>query len=146
MSYPVSGMVRDYKPHEYVSGHAIIPHGMAVALNAPGVFRFTGPACPDRHLRAAAALGVDVSGVKSEDAGDVVADCVVGHLQGLGMPHGLAAVGYTSNDIPALVQGTLPQNRVNKLSPREFSENDIGSYRVPANRAARRSPLPALLL
>ena len=34
------------------------------------------------------------------------------------MPNGLAAVGYGPEHIPALVQGTLPQHRVTKLSPR----------------------------
>ncbi len=125
MSYPVSGMVRDYKPDGYVGNTPIVPHGMAVALNAPGVFRFTGPACPGRHLRAAAALGVDVSGVTEDDAGDVLADCVTRCLQELDMPNGLAAVGYTSEDIPALVEGTLPQHRVTKLSPREFTEDEL---------------------
>jgi hydroxyacid-oxoacid transhydrogenase len=44
MSYPVSGMVRDYVPEGYPPGHPLVPHGMAVVLNAPAVFRFTAPA------------------------------------------------------------------------------------------------------
>ena len=125
MSYPVSGMVRDYKPEGYNVDYPIIPHGMAVVLNAPAVFRFTAPACPERHLAAAEALGVDVSNACPDDAGKTVSDCVIGFMQQLGIPNGLSAVGYTTDDIPELVAGTLPQHRVTKLSPRPAGEQEL---------------------
>jgi hydroxyacid-oxoacid transhydrogenase len=34
-------------------------------------------------------------------------------------------VGYTSADIPGLVEGTLPQHRVTKLSPRPAGPDDL---------------------
>jgi hydroxyacid-oxoacid transhydrogenase len=118
MSYPVAGMVRDFHPRGYPADHAMVPHGMSVILNSPAVFRFTAQACPERHLRAAEALGADVSRAAAADAGDVVAERIVAMMQRLGMPNGLAAVGYSASDIPALVEGTIPQHRVTKLSPR----------------------------
>ena len=39
-------------------------------------------------------------------------------MRAVDMPNGLDAVGYSEADIPALVEGTLPQHRVTKLSPR----------------------------
>lgn len=39
-------------------------------------------------------------------------------MQRLKIPNGLSAVGYTRDDVPAMVEATLPQHRVTKLSPR----------------------------
>ena len=125
MSYPVSGMVRDYRPEGYPADRAIVPHGMSVVLNAPAVFRFTAAGCPERHLRAAEALGVDVGAAKLDDAGRLLADRVIELMQLLGIPNGLADVGYGSEDIPALVQGTLPQHRVTQLSPTPAGEEEL---------------------
>ena len=118
MSYPVAGMVRDYMPPGYDVDHPMIPHGISVILSTPAVARFTAPASPERHLRAAAALGADVSGAAPDDAGDILADRVIDFMRLLDVPNGLGMVGYSAEDIPALVEGTLPQHRVTKLSPR----------------------------
>ena len=125
MSYPTSGMVRDYMPEGYPEGEPIVPHGMSVALNAPAAFRFTGPANPERHLAAAKLMGVDVSDAGPEDAGDVLADAVIAIMKQIGMPNGLAAVGYGPDDLDAFVEGTLPQHRVTKLSPRPATATDL---------------------
>jgi hydroxyacid-oxoacid transhydrogenase len=125
MSYPVSGMVRNYRPRGYPVDHPLIPHGISVILNAPAVFRYTGPSCPERHLVAAGILGADVSRVKPQDAGKAVADCITKLMQQLNVPNGLCAVGYTTDDIPKLVEGCLPQHRVTKLAPRETGPEEL---------------------
>jgi hydroxyacid-oxoacid transhydrogenase len=125
MSYPVSSMVKSWRPAGYAVEKPLIPHGFSVILNAPAVFRFTASACPERHLQAAEALGANVSGVAAEDAGKALADTITGYMQRLGVPNGLTAVGFTRDDIPRLVQATLPQHRVTKLSPRPASEGDL---------------------
>jgi hydroxyacid-oxoacid transhydrogenase len=125
MSYPVSGMVREYSPEGYSADHPIVPHGMAVVLNAPAAFRFTGAANPERHLYAARLMGVDVSEADPKDAGDLLADAVIDLMQHTGMPNGLSAVGYGPDDVEDLVAGTLPQHRVTKLSPRPADAADL---------------------
>ncbi len=127
MSYPVSGMIKDYQPAGLALEHAIVPHGMSVVLNAPAVFRFTGPAAPARHLHAAKLMGADVSSTPETlgQAGELLAVQIVKLMQDLDIPNGLAAIGYTRADIPALVEGTLPQHRVTKLSPRPAEAEDL---------------------
>ena len=125
MSYPVSGMVKSFRPEGYGPGHPMVPHGMSVILNAPAVFRFTAPACPGRHLEAARILGARTSGAREEDGGEILADAIIRMMRRLKMPSGLAEIGYDSEDIPGLVQGTLPQHRVTKLSPRPAGEEEL---------------------
>jgi hydroxyacid-oxoacid transhydrogenase len=125
MSYPVSGHVKAYRAPGYAVDHPLIPHGVSVILNAPAVFRFTAAASPARHLLAAEALAADVSGARHEDAGKILADRITWFMRELNVPNGLAALGYTSSDIPALVEGTLPQHRVTKLSPRPAGPEEL---------------------
>ncbi|HZS89024.1 MAG TPA: hydroxyacid-oxoacid transhydrogenase [Chloroflexota bacterium] len=125
MSYAVAGMVRDYIPADYPRDHPIVPHGLAVILNAPAVFRYTARANPERHLRAAALLGADVSNAGPEDAGEVLAAQLIALMRRVGLPNGLAAVGYGPGDVDGLVAGTLPQHRVTKLSPRPAGEAEL---------------------
>jgi len=127
MSYPVAGMVRDHWPDGYVVDHPLVPHGVSVILNTPAVVRFTAPANPGRHLRAAAALGADVSDAAPSEAGEVLAERVIHFMRALHIPNGLAAVGYTEQDIPALVEATLPQHRVTKLSPKPAGAAELTS-------------------
>jgi hydroxyacid-oxoacid transhydrogenase len=126
MSYPVSGHVKSYHAPGYSADHPLVPHGISVILNAPAVFRYTASANPERHLQAAEALGANVSNVRKEDAGKVLADRITWFMRELKVPNGLKAVGYSSSDIATLVEGTLPQHRVTKLSPRPAGPDELG--------------------
>jgi hydroxyacid-oxoacid transhydrogenase len=118
-------MVKQYRHPGYAGERPLVPHGVSVILNSPAVFRFTAEACPDRHLTAARALGAPVNGVAPEDAGKVLTDRIIEMMMRLKVPNGLRAIGYEPADIPALVEGTLPQHRVTKLSPRSASRDDL---------------------
>ncbi|KAL3891292.1 hypothetical protein ACJMK2_003554 [Sinanodonta woodiana] len=110
MSYPISGLVRDYREEGYDEAEPLIPHGLSVIVSAPAVFQFTAPSCPERHLEAAEAIGADVSRVRKEDAGKVLRDTLLKILRDIEIPDGLNALGYTKEDVPALVKGAMPQS------------------------------------
>lgn len=119
MSYPISGQnPASYKHAGYEVADPIIPHGVSVAVSAPAVFRFTAASNPDRHLAAAEAFGVDISNVKRESAGEVLAEALTKFLADLGdQPKGLKELGFGREHIEELVEGTIPQARVLMLAP-----------------------------
>lgn len=125
MSYPVSGMVRTYVPPDYPGDHPIVPHGMSVILHAPAVFRWTAATNPALHLQAAQMMGADARGATPDDAGAILADAIVDIMRKTGMPNGLKAIGFHEADVDKLVEGTLPQHRVTKLSPKPASAADL---------------------
>lgn len=70
-------------------------------------------------------MGVDTSGARQEDAGELPAGAIVDLMRELGMPNGLGAVGFGPEDLDQLVAGVLAQQRITKLSPRPANEEDF---------------------
>lgn len=124
-AYPVAGRVRDFHPAGYPDDHAMVPHGMAVSLTAPAAFRFTFDADPERHVRAAEMLGPGAD--RPADDRDFLPAVLADLMRDVGIPNGLAAVGYTDSDVPELVEGTLKQQRLLATAPREVTEDDAAA-------------------
>jgi alcohol dehydrogenase class IV len=103
----------------------MVPHGISVALTAPPAFRFTADTAPERHLKAAKALGADTSKAGPGEAGHLLETAFIAFMKRLDLPNGLSAIGYTSEDIPALVAGALEQQRLLKLSPKNVEAQDL---------------------
>ena len=122
MAYAVAGLVRNFRPSGYPAGEPLVPHGMAVIVNAPSAFRFTAEVSPERHLEGARLLGADTRDAGPTDAGEVLANELIRIMRAVGMPNGLAGVGYTEDDVAALTEGAHPLQRLLQNAPREMTK------------------------
>jgi hydroxyacid-oxoacid transhydrogenase len=121
-AYPIAGQVTDFHAADYPGDDPLVPHGMAVSLTAPEAFRFTFEASPDRHLRAAHLLAPDTS---AADGPDLLPGVLTHLMRDIGIPAGLGAVGFTPGDLEELVEGSLKQQRLLAISPREVCAEDL---------------------
>ncbi|CAB4700889.1 MAG: iron-containing alcohol dehydrogenase [Actinobacteria bacterium] len=122
-AYPIAGRVRDYRPEGYPQDAAIVPHGMAVSLTAPEAFRFTFDAAPERHLRAARLLDPAAGG----DGPDVLPAVLSSLMRDIGIPNGLAEVGFGQSDVDDLVGGAVQQQRLLATAPKTPTEDDLAA-------------------
>jgi hydroxyacid-oxoacid transhydrogenase len=129
-AYPIAGRVSElsssFVPEGYPEGEPIVPHGMAVSLTAPAAFRFTFDAAPERHLRAARILDPDARG----DGPELLASVLTALMRDVGIPNGLAEVGYGASDVDDLVAGATQQHRLLATAPKAPTEEDLAQVFV----------------
>jgi hydroxyacid-oxoacid transhydrogenase len=135
--YAISGLNKSYvHPGYEVLQRPLVPHGIAVVLGAPAVFRRTAHTNPARHQEAArilagenppvvVALGSSAPGSglpspsEARDAGLRLSEQLQRYMQALHVPNGLGAMGFHRSAVPDMVEATLPQRRVLALAPSE---------------------------
>jgi alcohol dehydrogenase class IV len=95
-----------------------------VIVTAPAAFRFTYETAPERHHRVAELL----TGTPLADPGpDALPAALRALMRDVGAPSGLAALGYGEEDIPALVEGALKQQRLLAVAPRVPGSDDLAA-------------------
>lgn len=125
MSYAVAGLVHDYQPEGWPTNHALVPHGISVIVNAPAVFRMTGPACPERHRMGALAMGASEEELANTPPGHALAARIEEMMKATGIPNGLSGVGYSEADLENLVAKTAPQRRLLDNAPLPVAEKEL---------------------
>ena len=122
-AYPIAGMVKDYRPAGYPQDEPMVPHGQSVSLTAPEAFRFSFDSAPERHLRAAELM--DPRAERHGDPAEQLPSVLVSLMRDIGIPNGIGGVGYTEDDVPDLVPGTMKQQRLLATCPKTPTEDDI---------------------
>jgi hydroxyacid-oxoacid transhydrogenase len=125
IAYPIAGLVKNFIPPDYPKEEPIIPHGLSVVVTAPATFRWTYPTNPERHLHAAQLLGANVNGLTSAEMPELLSQTLLSLMRDTGISNGLSAMGYGEADVPALIDGTLKQQRLLVNSPRDTGADEL---------------------
>ena len=97
-----------------------MPHGMAVVMTAPAAFDLLRAAAPERHRRAAELLG-----------GEELPTVLRSLMRDVGLPSGLAELGFDRSDVDDLVGGALQQQRLLATAPIEVGADELaGVFRA----------------
>lgn len=120
-AYPIAGLKHEFRPAGYPDDHAFVPHGFSVIVTAPGAFRFTYEAAPERHVHVASLL----AGADAGDGPEALPDALRTLMRDVGAPPGVAALGYGVEDVDDLVEGALRQQRLLAIAPREPGAEDL---------------------
>jgi hydroxyacid-oxoacid transhydrogenase len=107
-AYPIAGLAHD----------RLIRHGVSVIVTSPAAFRFTYEAAPERHDRAAELLA-------GGPTNDGLPELLLALMRDVGVPTSLRELGYGEDDVDALVDGALKQQRLLVVAPREAGAEDL---------------------
>src|SRR5215212_7897071 len=122
IAYPIASLKHEYTPPGYPHDHPFVPHGWSVIVTAPAAFRYTFEADPEKHRRAAELIaGRELPDADENTLPQVLTDL----MRDVGAPSGVAELGYGDDDVEALVEGAMKQQRLLAVAPREAGEGDI---------------------
>jgi len=123
-AYPIAGLKHEWQPPGYPDDHPFVPHGWSVIVTAPAAFRFTYDAMPGRHKEVAELLA---GGPISDADENTLPEILISLMKDVGAPNGVRELGYTEDDIEALVDGAMKQQRLLVGSPKDVTEEDLAN-------------------
>jgi len=122
MAYPIAGMLRRWYPEDYEFGYPIAPHGISTAIPAAYALRYLAPFAEERFSRVLQRLGVEP---EEGRVGDQLFEYYMKLLTSLRVPTNLRELDFSLEDVDQLVQGTLAQQRLLGLSPKQVGRKDL---------------------
>ena len=107
-----------------LGAHFGIPHGQANAILLPWVMEYNRPACPEKFVRIAEALGCDVQGLPLKEASRLAVTTVREIYADTELPLTLAELGIPAEALPQLAQDASQSGSV-LFNPRKPTLSEI---------------------
>jgi Alcohol dehydrogenase, class IV len=122
MAYPIAGMVERWYPEDYEFGYPIAPHGIATAIPAAYAFNFLALYDEERFYNVTSLFD---SNVNFGEVPEVIKESYLNLLENLRIPTTLKELGFSKENLEALVNGTMAQQRLLSLSPKNVTKKDV---------------------
>lgn len=107
-----------------LGAHFGIPHGQANAILLPWVMEYNRPACPEKFVRIAEALGGSVNSLPLKEASLFAVDAVRDIYAATGLPLTLSELGVSDAAIPTLARDASQSGSV-LFNPRKPTLKEI---------------------
>lgn len=107
LSFNSAGLGMVHAMAHPAGAHKDLPHGVCNAILLPIVCEFNRPYCTEKFAQVAQALGVDVTGLSTEQASIAAIDALNALNRRVGIPAGFAELGVTEADILSWVDDAL---------------------------------------
>jgi alcohol dehydrogenase class IV len=99
-----------------------VHHGLANSILLPACLRYNADACGEVYLDILSALGVNIEGIQSDQAGDVAADKIIEFTKKLGLPQRLRDVGVPEEGLKECSELALSDGAI-VYNPKFISES-----------------------
>lgn len=100
------------------------PHGVCNAILLPYGCTFNLIACPQRYADIAVAMGVNIDGLTTMEAGEKGIEAIRKLSRDVGIPTGLAKIGVQESDIPRLADNAI-KDLCCFFNPRQITLDDL---------------------
>jgi len=99
-----------------------VHHGLANSILLPACLRYNADACGEVYLDILSALGVNIEGIQSDQAGNVAADKIIEFTKKLGLPQRLRDVGVPEEGLKECSELALSDGAI-VYDPKFISES-----------------------
>lgn len=122
MGFSNVGLGIDHAMAHTLSAHYDTPHGVACAMLLPIAMEFNKPVCAERLAKVALAMGVDTTGMSTDEAADAAIAAVKQLSADVNIPHVCEAMKADEIEVlakDAMADACFPGN------PREATLDDV---------------------
>ena len=122
MGFSNVGLGIDHAMAHTLSAHYDTPHGVACAMLLPIAMEFNKPVCAERLAKVAVAMGVDTTGMSTDEAADAAIAAVKQLSADVNIPHVCEAMKADEIEVlakDAMADACFPGN------PREANHDDV---------------------